>query len=1217
MERDEYLQNIKQKYKSINYSECIKTISNKKKEFQTATLEGDDKYRENHKNGLKVEIMYLQNIYKVLLRSYNSIIYKIESQLFKKYKSMYKNIDVFDPKNELYVLYQSMKILHSNSQYDSHDSIISTRTISQTSKTYYEIVIRCLKKLVETRDIDDKDVNTYPDYNNPHFSSYVSNREEFSITIPKGKSSCQSNDYELAPYQIFLKNFISDSTPYNSIFIYHGTGTGKTCSAVSIAENYRDIYKNKQKRIIVLSSRNIKGGWYKNIYNPSKGTNQCTGDEYVKLAEKRPIKDDKQRDLLVNKYYEFSGYQKFANDIKRLVPYGKDKIRETYSNRLLIIDEVHNIRSETESKTENILKYIEYAIRYSDNLKLIIMSATPMYNKSTEIIWLLNMMLINDKKEPIDESDVFDSSQRLRNSGKRVLEKAMRGRVSYIRGETPDKFPIRLYPKDTMTYSTKKLDGTPFTSTDYKLTFLKLYGTELQGTQLKTYENELKHIIHTKIGDNPEMTDDIKISQISNISYPDDSNDIENKYGKKGLDNIFSIRNGEYSYKNPDLPILDSKHIKNYSSKFYDIIKNVKNSDGIVYIYSYWVEGTIIPLMLALEHEGYIHRSKKSFLNYDKKKKLTSHNTFIVLTSDTNLSKNNSDDVKALTNESNKYGEDVKIVIGSLISSEGIDMKYIREIHVVDPWHHLNRLEQIVGRGIRYCSHEGLEEIDGYSRKNVTIYLHVATLPDKRESIDELMYRRAEEKNVDIGEIETLLKINSIDCQLFKYLNVIGKNDVKSLRLISSQGIKIIEKPYDKPYSKVCSYRSKCDYICNGKTSKTLKKTMSTFNNRVGKNIYPIIQKYLKNLFTYKNMYTIEEITSNINQYITMSNDVIYLALDDMIKRNVKILNNNNISGYVIYNNKYYLFQPLHNNDQSISIYDRNSIQPPTQKHINLTIKKNKKKTVYKTPPKKIISIDKIKESIHKLINDTFDEGSKSFKANVKHNIDNYKFIMNDNEFKIKYVIDRLDLEERSELVKHTLVHSLDDEIDKIVRTMYQSNMIYKEGNKYIINKDTGNDPYGYILFDKIDIVAYTPDGKNEVLRDNVKKQIDINDYKDTKYGDILCYNSMGKLKIVTPLENTYREPIIMSSGYIKYGIVCQTTQQNNTSYKDFIKLINILNDSDINLIRGDIDTKKIKQKSMCILFEYLCRKHTNDTITYHIGQDFLYTYSKVLSLLT
>ena len=87
------------------------------------------------------------------------------------------------------------------------------------------------------------------------------------INIPKKDKSCKSDEFELSSYQIFLKNFISDNTPYNSLFIYHGTGTGKTCSAVSIAENYRDIYKNKDKRIIVLSSRNIASGWYNNIYN--------------------------------------------------------------------------------------------------------------------------------------------------------------------------------------------------------------------------------------------------------------------------------------------------------------------------------------------------------------------------------------------------------------------------------------------------------------------------------------------------------------------------------------------------------------------------------------------------------------------------------------------------------------------------------------------------------------------------------------------------------------------------------------------------------------------------------------------------------------------------------------------------------------------------------------------------------------------------------------
>ena len=32
--------------------------------------------------------------------------------------------------------------------------------------------------------------------------------------------------------------------------------------------------KIKDKRIIILSSRNIVSGWYNNIYNPAKGTNQ-------------------------------------------------------------------------------------------------------------------------------------------------------------------------------------------------------------------------------------------------------------------------------------------------------------------------------------------------------------------------------------------------------------------------------------------------------------------------------------------------------------------------------------------------------------------------------------------------------------------------------------------------------------------------------------------------------------------------------------------------------------------------------------------------------------------------------------------------------------------------------------------------------------------------------------------------------------------------------
>ena len=89
-----------------------------------------------------------------------------------------------------------------------------------------------------------------------------------------------------------------------------------------------------------------------------------------------------------------------------------------------------------------------------------------------------------------------------------------------------------------------------------------------------------------------------------------------------------------------------------------------------------------------------------------------------------------------------------------------------------------------------------------------------------------------------------------------------------------------------------------------------------------------------------------------------------------------------------------------------------------------------------------------------------------------------------------------------------------------------------------------------------------------------------------------------------------------MANGLYKYGIVCKATQANNTSDETFKKLLELVDDSDIREIKNDIETKKLKQNVMCILFEYICRKYTNDTITYHIGQDRLYTYSKILSIL-
>ena len=73
-------------------------------------------------------------------------------------------------------------------------------------------------------------------------------------------------------------------------------------------------------------------------------------------------------------------------------------IQKIFSNRVIIIDEAHNFnpnsldkkdKKETKKFSDSILKII----RYTNNVKLILATATPMNNDPTDIIWLLNLLL--------------------------------------------------------------------------------------------------------------------------------------------------------------------------------------------------------------------------------------------------------------------------------------------------------------------------------------------------------------------------------------------------------------------------------------------------------------------------------------------------------------------------------------------------------------------------------------------------------------------------------------------------------------------------------------------------------------------------------------------------------------------------------------------------------------------------------------------------------
>jgi superfamily II DNA or RNA helicase len=109
-----------------------------------------------------------------------------------------------------------------------------------------------------------------------------------------------------------------------------------------------------------------------------------------------------------------------------------DKI-DNLNNSLLIVDEAHNITGN--NYTDAIKKIIEN----SKNLKIVLMTATPMKNSADDIIDLIN--LLKPKDEQITKGKVFTSKSTYQidfnENGEEIFKKYIKGCVSYLRGGDP------------------------------------------------------------------------------------------------------------------------------------------------------------------------------------------------------------------------------------------------------------------------------------------------------------------------------------------------------------------------------------------------------------------------------------------------------------------------------------------------------------------------------------------------------------------------------------------------------------------------------------------------------------------------------------------------------------------------------------------------------------------------------------------------------------
>jgi hypothetical protein len=995
---------------------------------------------------------------------------------------------------------------------------------------------------LESRDAKDFDF-LYPELNDPNFNVKIAKRKEFNDTkfdggiydIKEQAEKMCNADFELLPHQLFVKNFLSYQTPYNCLLLYHMLGSGKTCSAIGVAEEMRSYMKQvglvqKSKRILIVASPNVQNNFRLQLFDDRKlkkenglwNLNTCIGNLLLNEINPSSMYELKRNQIiseinnLIKTYYQFVGYDKLANIIrsetkdmdedkeptKEQKELEVKKIRKLFNNRLIIIDEVHNITLAQENKeAKKVGSMLMRIARYAQNIRLLLLSATPVYNNYKEIIWLTNLMNAVDKRSSIKTEDIFDKEGNFvkerttkdgmkLEGGRELLKRKLTGYVSYVRGENPYTFPFRIYPDTFSPENTfnnnpinqkiiptpeeankpsqeitggEKTDTTPVILTYPKtqmnlkpiekpLQHLPVYLNQIGEYQEKAYKFIMDNLrnksfntynIHGEeremptfenmesfgythlqqpleslniIFPNPDFKDtefqeqkpekqkpkqqsivqnisktlgisggatDSVSSDESSVESKDESSVeskiqenaeiIKNMTGKTGLSNVmtyetiresFELRK-DFEYKPEILEkygrIFHPDNIHKYSGKMGNISNIIRNSEGIIIIYSQYIDGGVVPLALMLEEMGFTRygfashttsllktpppsekmldaitmKTKEDFLKAKQAGETHRGNAigefsqakYIMITGDKTFSPNNLADIKYVTSKNNINGQNVKVILISQAAAEGLDFKNIRQVHILSPWYNLNRIEQIIGRGLRNLSHCDLP----FKKRNVEIYLHSTTPKNDEEPADLYLYRYAENKAIQIGEVTRVMKEVAVDC----ILNISQTNltvdklleNVANQKIniqLSSKPIEIEYKVGDKPFTDICDYKDNCNFVCSPNVQiNESDVTKNTYNTGYLKTNYSAIIKRIRQLFREQNFYNREHLFNSINILRKYPDEQIDYVLSIFTDNNETIVDKYGRSGYLINNDNNYIFQPIEITDERSSLFDR------------------------------------------------------------------------------------------------------------------------------------------------------------------------------------------------------------------------------------------------------------------------------------------------------
>ena len=759
----------------------------------------------------------------------------------------------------------------------------------------------------------------YQNIDSPDFYNSVYRKKElYDSKLPKTES-LDIKRGEQFNHQKIISRFLSGYTLYDEILLFHSMGTGKSCTSVGVIEECRKSGYFK-RAIIVAPNKALLHNYIEELVY------KCTDGKYEPKEKLKKNHTDRIRALKNNikNFFSFKTYGELYNDITRLKISNKSSDIETYknvismySNTIIVLDEVHNLRPKKQKKEGIDLRLVYNEIHkmcmLTRNRKIIAMTGTPMRDRPEEISSILNLILPIDSqfegeeefKNTFLKENKDDSTYIVRKSNISELKEKIKGRVSVLQSMESDvvkSFEGRTIPEFTNNFIINASKMSKF-QTEYYMKAIE------QDGGIKNDSNAPDEDSSSGIYNNSR--------QASLFVYPDGSYGSEgfSKYitkVEKKVSNISSKKQNivkqfsltremknyllsniqeeeEYTDEYNDIIL---ENIGKYSSIYKYVIKDVlENPDKCTYIYSELVTGSgAILLSKLLELVGFTKANGNE---------TEPGRRYAVLTSETSTNTDILKIKKMMNDRNNVYGDYIQVIIGSDTTTEGFSLYNIQREHILTPFWNYTKIDQAVARGIRMGSHQFIKQ-EGLSPE-VKIFQH-ASIPktnNLNDSIHLRMYKISEIKDISIKRIQRVLKESSVDC---------------AFNIIRNKG--------SIDNSRECEYQ-KCEYKCQGmdKDIPDLRKEdldISTYNIYYSDdNIKDIIDK-LKILFINKFIISLEELKEVFSDYS------IYQLINSMhriISENLIIKNKYGIDCFLKEDNgNYFISTNINNNDKIITL---------------------------------------------------------------------------------------------------------------------------------------------------------------------------------------------------------------------------------------------------------------------------------------------------------